>query len=211
MKSSYSDLQAIHPVSRETFQRLELYVERLKEWQTKTNLVAPSTLEQIWERHIADSLQCIALKQDVRSWVDIGSGGGLPGLVINAVMIDHINYDLHMVESNSKKCAFLRQINRQMGGKAQIYSARIESAAKQIKTPEVVTARALASLPKLLELSSFWLEGGAVGLFHKGREYKTEIEECNGLWEFDLIEHPSRVAEDSVLLEISNLKNHKSG
>lgn len=206
MHNPFEFLQSIHPVSRETFQRLELYVERLKDWQAKTNLVAPSTLDQIWERHIADSLQCIALKSDCRSWVDIGSGGGLPALVINAVMIDGPDYQLSMVESNSKKCAFLRQVNRQMGGNAQVYASRIESVAKQIEIPQLVTARALAALPKLLELASPWLLNGATGLFHKGREFSSELKECNGLWKFDLVEHQSRIAEDSVLLEISNLK-----
>jgi len=206
MKDPFGLLRTIHPVSRETFQRLELYIDRLKDWQAKTNLVAPSALEEIWERHIADSLQCIAVKPDCRSWVDIGSGGGLPALVINAVMIEESSYNLTMVESNSKKCAFLRQVNRQMGGKAEIYASRIESVAKQIETPQIVTARALTVLPKLLELASPWLLNGAIGLFHKGREFRAELEECNGLWQFDLVEHQSRIAEDSVLLEISNLQ-----
>jgi len=206
MEAQEEFLRMIYPVSRETFQRLKLYVERLKEWQVKTNLVASSTLDEIWERHIADSLQCVALKPDCRHWVDIGSGGGLPALVINAVMIEHSDYQLAMVESIDKKCAFLRQVNRQMDGKAKVYASRIESVAKQIDMPEIVTARALATLPKLLELSSVWLMNGAIGLFHKGREFRAELEECNGLWSFDLVEHESKIAEDSVILEISNLQ-----
>ncbi len=206
MLANIEFLQSFYPVSRETFQKLELYVERLKEWQVKTNLIAPSTIDEIWERHIADSLQCTALKPDAKTWVDIGSGGGLPGLVINAVMIQKRGFQLSMIESNLKKCAFLRQVNRQMEGSAKVYAERIESVSKQIDVPEIVTARALAALPKLLELSSPWLEKGSVGLFHKGREFRSELEECNGLWQFDLIEHQSKVAEDSVLLEISNLK-----
>ena len=203
---TYNELCEIYPVSRETFQHLQFYVKRLEEWQAKTNLVAPSTLDAIWTRHIADSLQCYALKPEALSWVDIGSGGGLPGMVINAMISDKEGASLAMIESNQKKCSFLRQINRQIGGVAEIYAERIESAAKRIPTPEIVTARALASLQKLFEYSSVWLEDGAVGLFHKGRDFERELAECDGLWSFDLVCHSSKLEEGSVILEISNLK-----
>ena len=122
----YSSLSRIHPVSRETFKRLELFVGRLFEWQKKTNLVAPSTLNETWSRHIADSLQLIALKPNAKSWVDIGSGGGFPGLVITAAMADVPSSEVHMIESIQKKCSFLRQANRQMAGPAKVHCARIE-------------------------------------------------------------------------------------
>lgn len=202
----YSSLSRIHPVSRETFDRLELFVDRLFEWQKKTNLVASSTLHETWSRHIADSLQLIALKPNAKSWVDIGSGGGFPGLVITAFMADVPSSEVHMIESIQKKCSFLRQVNRQMVGPAKVYCARIEEISSAIKTPEVVTARALTALPKLLELSSPWLLEGATGLFHKGREFESELEDCDGLWSFDLINHESIISPDSVILEISNLK-----
>ena len=202
----YSSLNEILPVSRETFLKLEILADGVERWQPKTNLIANGTLDDLWSRHIADSLQSIALKPSAKHWIDIGSGGGFPGLVIAACMAMSEDSTVHLVESNSKKCAFLRQMNRQMGAKAEIHADRIESAAKRISTPEIVTARALAALPKLLDLASPWLLDGAIGLFHKGRDFEAEIKECDGLWEFDLINHPSTISDESVILEISNLR-----
>ncbi len=201
-----SELSQIYPVSRETFSRLEILVNRIEEWQKKTNLIATSTFNDIWDRHIADSLQSVAIKPDAKSWIDIGSGGGFPGLVITAVMAEVDKSEVDLVESNQKKAAFLRQVNRQMGSKAKVHCFRIEEVNKIINTPEIVTARALAAMPLLLELSSPWLLNGATALFHKGREFETELKDCDGLWEFDLIIHESIVSSDSVILEISNLK-----
>lgn len=199
-------LDKIYPVSRETIGRLEIYVELLTQWQKKTNLIAPSTLDEIWERHIADSLQILAIKPDSLNWLDLGSGGGFPGLVIAAVMADHEAGSITLIESNNKKTAFLRQANRAMGAGANIVTSRIEDAADLDIQPEVVTARALTALPNLLQLSSPWLCNGAVGMFHKGREYRREIAETDGLWDFDLVDHKSRVSDDSVILEITNLR-----
>lgn len=202
----YDALCRIYPVSRETFQRLKLYVQRLEEWQKKTNLVAPSTLEDIWSRHIADSLQIMTLKPEATSWVDIGSGGGLPGLVITAVMAEREGSQVDMIESIQKKCSFLRQVNRQMQGPAKVHCGRIEDVAAGLDIPQIVTARALASLPVLLDLASPLLMNGAVGLFHKGREFESELADCDGLWRFDLIKHESVISTDSVILEIKNLE-----
>lgn len=201
-----SELSRIHPVSRETFERLKILVARVEEWQKKTNLVAPSTLNDMWGRHIADSLQCIKLKPDARHWVDIGSGGGFPGLVIAAAMADFEESSVDLIESIQKKCSFLRQVNRQMQAPAKVHCDRIENISSSIAQPEIVTARALAALPLLLELASPWLLNGATALFHKGREFESELADCDGLWSFDLINHESVISTDSVILEISNLK-----
>lgn len=201
-----SELSRIYPVSRETFERLKILVARVEEWQKKTNLVAPSTLDDIWSRHIADSLQCIKLKPDARHWVDIGSGGGFPGLVIAAVMADCEASTVDLIESIQKKCAFLRQVSRQMQASAKVHCDRIENINTKIAQPEIVTARALAALPLLLELASPWMLKGATALFHKGREFEAELADCDGLWSFDLINHESVISSDSVILEISNLK-----
>ncbi|MEM9277531.1 MAG: 16S rRNA (guanine(527)-N(7))-methyltransferase RsmG [Pseudomonadota bacterium] len=199
-------LSEIYPVSRETFGRLQVYVERLSEWQKKTNLVAPSTLDEIWDRHIADSLQCVSIKPDCRHWLDLGSGGGLPGLVIASIMADCPESSVTLVESNQKKTAFLRQANRQMGVNAKVLTSRIEAVDVEGLKPQTVTARALTALPNLLTLASPWLMNGAIGLFHKGREFERELAECNGLWSFDLIHHQSMINAESVVLEISNLQ-----
>lgn len=202
----FSELSRIYPVSRETFERLKILVARVEEWQKKTNLVAPSTLNDMWSRHIADSLQCIKLKPQARHWVDIGSGGGFPGLVIAAVMADYQGSSIDLIESIQKKCSFLRQVNRQMKAPAKVHCDRIENISSNINQPEIVTARALAALPLLFELASPWLLNGAIALFHKGREFEAELADCDGLWSFDLINHESVISTDSVILEISNLK-----
>jgi len=201
----YDQLQRIYPLSRDAYDRLVLYVSRLEEWQKKTNLIAPSTLDEIWHRHIADSLQCLALKPDARRWLDIGSGGGFPGLVIAAVMADYDDGEIVLIESNNKKTAFLRQVNRQIGAPGKVITARIEEADTGTYVPEFITARALTALPGLLKLVKPWSAKGAASLFHKGREYRAEVEDCRGLWTFDLIHHQSRVSEDSTILEITNL------
>ena len=204
--SEFEALSRIYPVSRETFSRLELFVARVLEWQKKTNLVAPSTVDDIWSRHIADSLQCLAIKPQAKKWLDLGSGGGFPGMVIASSMAEREGSEVHLVESNTKKAAFLRQTNRQIGARAVVHCERIEHFEGDEISPEVVTARALAPLHTLLDLASPWLLKGAVAMFHKGREYERELEDCYGLWHFDLVNHESKISADSVILEISNLQ-----
>ncbi len=202
----YDQLQDIYPLSKAAFERLTLYVARLEEWQKKTNLIARSTVDEIWHRHVADSLQCLALKPAARRWLDVGSGGGFPGLVIASVLADYEDGEIILIESNNKKTAFLRQVNRQMGGPGQIITSRIEEADVGSFDPQIVTARALTALPALLGLTQRWLSQGATGLFHKGREFQSELEDCNGVWSFDLLNHSSKISSDSVILEIANLK-----
>ena len=192
----------------------ERYFELLKNWQTKTNLVAPNTLSQFWTRHVADSLQCLNIFPDAQCWVDLGSGAGFPGMAIAIMNREFSDREHHLVESNQKKCAFLRVVARETGAHARIYPERIDSATKRLveNTPlqRAITARALAGLPQLLEWSAPLIQGQAVALFHKGRNYRRELEECNGLWQFDLVVHESRIEADSVLLEIRNLERRSS-
>ncbi len=210
LESELELLQQIYPVSRETLDRLETYRRLLETWQAKTNLVAPNTLPQFWSRHVADSLQVKALCADTRRFADLGSGGGFPGMVIAIANVGLLGAEHHLVESLAKKCAFLRSVARETGASVTIHNERIESAAERIATlalpPQVVTARALAPLRTLLGLAEPLLKAGAKGLFHKGREYVREIEECNGLWRFDLVVHDSKVETGSVLLEVANLE-----
>lgn len=202
-------IESICPVSRETLDRLACYGRILASWQAKTNLVSPNTLPDFWKRHVADSLQCLALAPEASVWVDLGSGGGFPGMAIAVANAGREDVTHHLVESIHKKCAFLREVARQTGATAKIHCERIESAAKRIaqgpEVPQVVTARALAPLPGLLELSAPFFQAGARALFHKGRDFEAELRECDGLWRFDLVVHRSRIEADSVLLEISDV------
>ena len=199
-------LQSNCHVSRETMELFQVYVDLLVYWQKKTNLVANSTLGEIWHRHICDSAQYKLIFPTKRKWLDIGSGAGFPGLVLAILGRDQPGFHVQMVESNGKKAAFLRKIIRETAVPASVCVERIESVAKQFDQCEVVTARAVSSLNNLFNLTSGWLEKDAVGLFPKGREYLQELEECRGRWEFDLIKHNSQIEENSVVLEIRNLK-----
>jgi 16S rRNA (guanine527-N7)-methyltransferase len=201
-------LQAIWPVSRETIQRLEIYRQLLERWQTKTNLVSPATLPDFWIRHVADSLLVKRIAPDAMRFADFGTGGGFPGMVLAIFHADQQGSVHSLVESSQKKCAFLRTVALETGSHVAIYNERIESASKRILASnvkiEVVTARALAPMVKLMELAEPLLLRGAKAIFHKGREYRSELEECNGLWRYDLVVHESGIEPGSVLLEVRN-------
>jgi 16S rRNA (guanine527-N7)-methyltransferase len=201
-------LSAIWPVSRETIERLETYRLLLERWQAKTNLVSPGTLSDFWIRHVADSLLVKRIAPHALRFADFGSGGGFPGMVLAIVQAEMPDARHFLIESNQKKCAFLRVVAHETGAPAKVYNDRIESVTKRIVGSdakiEIVTARALAPMAKLLDLAEPLLAAGAVGLFHKGREYRSELEECNGLWRYDLVVHESGIEPGSVLLEVRN-------
>ena len=201
-------LSRIHPVSRETLEQLERYRVLLETWQQKTNLVSSSSLSEFWTRHVADSLQLLALHGQANHWIDLGSGAGFPGMAIAIAQGAGGERSHVLVEANSRKCAFLRAVAQATTAKAIIVNGRIESVAKQwadrLPRREIVTARALAPLKQLLDLAEPLLAAGATGLFHKGRDYAREIEDCRSLWRFDLVIHESRVAAGSVVLEVRN-------
>lgn len=199
-------LKVVPSVSRETFDALKRYQALFLKWNERINLASRATLEQLWTRHIVDSAQVIGLMPDARRWVDIGSGGGFPGVVTAILLRDKPGAHVDLVESNGKKASFLRAALAECRAPGHVHAIRIELAARQIAIPECVTARALAPLNDLLLLSEPWLAGGAVGLFHKGREYRTEVSESVNHWTFDLVEHPSRVENDSVILEVRSLR-----
>lgn len=194
------------PVSRETFQRLAEFESTFLKWAGRINLAAPSTLSDVWSRHILDSAQLASLAPDARHWVDIGSGGGFPGAVMAIILQDRPGAHVDLVESNRKKAAFLQSALARYKGSVRVHAKRIEDVYATVGQPEIVTARALAPLPLLLDLVSPWLMAGATGLFHKGRDYRAEVQESGDAWNLDLIEHESRIDPESVVLEIRNLR-----
>jgi 16S rRNA (guanine527-N7)-methyltransferase len=174
---------ALSPVSRETSDRLDGFVALLRTWQQRINLIAPSTEPKLWTRHIADSLQLLALAPDARVWVDLGSGGGFPGLVVACALADTVNARVHLVESNTKKAAFLREAIRATGAAAEVHAVRIEEFVENFTTPvDVVTARALAPLADLLTAAYPLLKTGAVGLFPKGQDVGLELTQAAKCW-----------------------------
>lgn len=192
-------------VSRETFERLEHFEREFVRWNARINLAAPSTIDALWTRHILDSAQLARLKPDALTWLDLGSGGGFPGAIMAILLRDRPGGAIELVESNNKKAAFLRTVLSEVEAPAQVHVSRIEAAVKRVAQPEIVTARALAALPLLLELSSPWLERGAMAMFHKGREYASEVSESLNDWRFDLVEHVSKIDPASRILEIAQL------
>jgi 16S rRNA (guanine527-N7)-methyltransferase len=175
---------ALTPVSRETSDRLDRFVALLLTWQKTTNLIAPSTITQLWTRHVADSLQLLALAPDAHVWIDLGSGGGFPGLVIACALKETPGAAVHLVESNVKKAAFLREAQRVTGAPAIVHAERIDAfAASFAGKADVVTARALAPLAALFEWSLPLLrKTGARALFPKGQGVDLELQEASKSW-----------------------------
>ncbi len=199
----FQQLQAVLPdVSRETFERLLVYETLFFKWSKAFNLAAPSTMTDFWQRHVIDSVQLAAIRKPSGTWLDLGSGGGLPGVVISILMRESAGGAVHLIESNGKKAAFLRSAILQTGASGSVHQVRIEDAFAVAPKADVVTARALASLTDLMRLSKPWHDAGATGLFHKGREFREEIKLARDVWQFDLIEHASVADPVSAILEI---------
>ncbi len=194
-------------VSRETQERLERFVLLFQKWAKSINLVAPSTLSEAWSRHISDSAQLHQLHPEPSVWLDLGSGGGFPG-IITAIMLAEAGQGwVHLVESNQKKAAFLRIALMECQARGSVYPMRIENAPERIPSCDVISARALAELKPLLDYCAPWMVGSRCkALLHKGRDYRRELDNARGDWDFDLVIHESAVENDSVILEISELR-----
>ncbi len=198
---------ALVPVSRETEARLDRFVGVLKAWQCHTNLIAASTESTLWTRHIADSLQLIALAPDARIWADLGSGAGFPGLAIGCALADTPGTRVHLVESNQKKASFLREAVQATGAPVQVHALRIDAFVKGTADHiDIVTARALAPLPKLLDIAYPLLKRGAVGLFPKGQDVGAELTEAAKCWNIDAALIPSRTDPRSRIIVLRGLK-----
>ncbi len=164
------------PVSRETEERLSAYVDLLARWRKTTNLIAESTFKSVWTRHIADSAQLLALAPDARTWVDMGSGAGFPGLVIAIQLSGVPGAIVHCIESDRRKCAFLREAVRVTGAAATIHPMRVEALdAAELGPVDAVTARAFAPLPFTLTLARTWIERGAIGVFPRGESARDQL------------------------------------
>ncbi len=184
--------------------RLTLYADLLMRWQATINLVAPSTLPDLWSRHIGDSLQVLAVAPDARRWVDLGSGGGFPGLVTAIMLADTADATVHLVESDKRKVAFLRTVSRETGAPATIHAERIERFAPAHLAPvDAVSARALAPLSQLVAWSEKFLLEGAIGIFPKGETVSAELTALAGDNRFRVESRPSRTRDASSLVIVS--------
>ena len=197
---------AITPVSRETEKRLEVFVDLLLGWQKRINLVAPSTLRELWTRHIADSLQLLPLVPDARGWVDFGTGGGFPGIPIACALADEAGARVHLVESNGKKAAFLREAVRAVGAPAVVHQERVEKFGETCAEPiDAVTARALAPLKSLCEQAFPFISRGAVALFPKGQDVDAELTDAAKYWRVEALKVASKTSPQSSIVVIRGL------
>jgi 16S rRNA (guanine527-N7)-methyltransferase len=212
--ASAADFAAAFGVSHETSEKLDLYARLLREWQGVVNLVSPSSLPDLWIRHMADSAQLLKYAPpEAETWVDIGSGGGFPGLVVAILLANQKECVVHLVESNGRKCAFLSEVARRTGAPARIHNARIADLVESRAVPsaDVVSARALAPLAALLELAQPLFGDASAGLFLKGREAASEIAAARKFWAFESKCHPSVTDPEGIVLEIRQPKLIEGG
>lgn len=197
---------ALAPVSRETRERLEAYVDLLLQWQAVTNLVAPSTLPTLWTRHIADSLQLLDLAPNAKTFADLGSGGGFPGVVLACALADRPGARIDLVERNAKKAAFLREAVRITGGAGEVHHRDIVDYVDSRTDPvDCVTARALAPLHQLLGFAEPLVRNGAKALFLKGQDVESELTEATKYWTIESALHPSRTGGEGCVVEVTGI------
>jgi len=197
-------------VSRETWDRLESFVQLVIARQKTLNLVAASTIPQIWTRHIADSLQLLSLAPEARTWIDLGAGAGFPGLVIACALVDVPGARVELVESIQKKANFLRDVADALSLPAIVHALRIEDfTARNAGRFDVVTARALAPLDKLLGYANPLLKRGALGLFPKGQDVASELTQASKSWKLDTELIPSKTDPHGRVVVVRQAMKHK--
>ena len=211
---------AMFDVSRETIARLDRFVELLLVWQRRTNLISPSTISSLWTRHVADSLQLVELVEEPPPshpphageereggvWLDLGSGGGFPGIVIACALADVPGTQIHLIESNKKKASFLREAVRETKVPGIVHAARIETLVAALGAgADYVTARALAPLPDLFEMIAPFLEKGAKALLLKGQDLDIELTQATKRWNIEAECVPSRTSKTGRILIVRAL------
>lgn len=192
-------------VSRETLERLEQYEALVRKWNPKINLVSKTTLDDFRHRHVTDSVQIVSLAGEVTNWADFGSGGGMPGLVAAIILAEkQPGARVTLVESDKRKAAFLRVASQELGIQTQIVSRRIEDSPNL--NADVISARALAPLAKLLDYAQLHLAEDGLCLFLKGENYEQEIAESLESWRFQSEVLPSQTNPSAVILRIKDIR-----
>jgi 16S rRNA (guanine527-N7)-methyltransferase len=195
-------------VSRETFDALKAFETEVRRWNAAINLVSRNSLEDLWGRHIADSAQLFELSPpQAVSWVDLGSGGGFPGIVI-AVLAREVRPELHvtLVEADLRKATFLRQAAQTLSLNVTVASTRIEALTPQ--NADILSARALAPLSDLLGYAELHMRSGGIAIFPKGARHTEELAHAREAWEFDVEAIPSASDKDAAVLLVRNIHRH---
>ena len=182
---------------------LERFRDLLAEWNEKMNLVGPSALNAFWGRHAYDSAQLLALEPEALTWADLGAGAGFPGAVLAILLKGRERAQVHLVESMTKRCRFLQAVIDALGLPAIVHNARAESLSLAV---DIVTARACAPMPRLLEFAWPWMRKGARGLFLKGQDVASELAEATTYWDYDLELMPSLSDPSGQIVRIGKLR-----
>lgn len=177
----------------------------LRKWNPRINLVSKSTIEDLWDRHILDSTQIYDLAPKGGAWLDIGSGGGFPGLVV-AVLAKKVepSRSFTLIESDVRKCAFLRTVSQELGLNVQIMAKRVEAVPPS--KAQVMSARALADLTTLLGFCDRHLAPDGTAVFLKGATWEKEVAAARSLWSFDISVHKSKTNAEAAVLELKDIQ-----
>lgn len=204
MMNAGSDRLCGQNVSRETFERLEVFSSLLRKWNESINLVSQNSLENLWIRHIADSIQVFRLVDSITSWLDIGSGGGLPGVIAAILAMDECpGAKFTLIESDKRKSVFLRTVARETGAAFTVITDRIEHA--EPHDADVMSARAVANLSTLLQFADRHMSPNGLALFSKGISWKKEVDAARQEWNMDIEAVPSLTEAGAVVLKIKGI------
>jgi 16S rRNA (guanine527-N7)-methyltransferase len=194
-------------VSRETMEKLVQLCALITKWTRAINLIAPNSVPELWDRHIVDSAQVFhCAPNDWTRWTDLGSGGGLPALVV--AILDQQKRPMTLIESDKRKCLFLTTARRELGLDINIINKRIGDA--DVAKSDVLSARALAPLCDLLGYSDQFLQSDGTAIFPKGARYQEELDQAAQSWHFDVEAHTSQTNPDSRVLELSRITRRES-
>ncbi|MDR6263309.1 16S rRNA (guanine(527)-N(7))-methyltransferase RsmG [Roseobacter sp. N2S] len=192
-------------VSRETTEKLAIYEALLKKWNPAINLVSKSTLKSAPVRHFADSLQLWKYRTEFKSWIDLGSGAGFPGMVLAIIAsAEYPDAKFHFVESDARKSAFLRNVSRETQANTVVHTKRIEDAADL--QADIISARALASTTELLSFSAPLLKKGGICLYLKGQNCQSELAEASRFWKFEAEQFASETDGNGTVLRVRDIE-----
>ena len=203
------DVLRLSGVSRETFQKISGYLDLLDRWRERINLIGPGEGRHLWRRHVLDSLQLVEqISSEDKSVADLGSGAGFPGLILACALAERPGASVTLVEKSPRKSEFLRAAGKELGLPVSVLTIRLEDAPGALF--DVVTARALAPLPKLLGFAASWLKPSGKALLMKGRDTATELAEAREAWTFDLSILDSQSSPEGRVLKVSSLRPRRA-
>ena len=203
------DVIRLTGVSRETFERVSGYLDLLDRWRERINLIGPGEGRHLWRRHVLDSLQLVEqISSEDKSVADLGSGAGFPGLILACALAERSGASVTLVEKSPRKSEFLRAAGKELGLPVSVLTIRLEDAPGALF--DVVTARALAPLPKLLGFAASWLKPSGKALLMKGRDTATELAEAREAWTFDLSILDSQSSPEGRVLRVSSLRSRRA-